>query len=530
MLRPVSSKRRRWTRPRYVVPVVAIGVVAGAIPATMSLSKVHLDLQGPGNNAVIGAAALKSAAFHVLADGNSVDKVKLALDGKPVDGTRDGKDLVVSLAGLADGKHLLDAELPGKLPMVKTNATRSFLIDTAPPVLDVKPDATATSLRDPVTITGTAKGASAVLVDGKKVALSGDAFTVKFPSPPAGVVIQAKDEAGNVAEKTLDVAVKYPLTRGVHMTALAWSYAPLRNPVLQAAREHRINTVELDIKDEDGVIGYNSQLPLAQRVGAASKIYDAKAAVKQLHDLGVRVIGRIVAFRDPKLGTWAWNNGHKDWVVQDPAGGPWASSYGKIGFTNFANPEVRKYNEAIALEAAKLGFDDIMYDYVRRPDGKINQMKFAGLQGTPEQSIADFVRDTRAKVRKAGSFLGAAVFGVSATRPKEVAQDIPAMSKYVDYVAPMVYPSHWAPGEYKVANPNAQPYDIVQRSLLDFLKQTKGTNATVMPWLQDFSLGVTYGAAEVQAQIKGAADDKIGSFLLWDAGCRYHLEVFPPLA
>jgi hypothetical protein len=86
----------------------------------------------------------------------------------------------------------------------------------------------------------------------------------------------------------------------------------------------------------------------------------------------------------------------------------------------------------------------------------------------------------------------------------------------------MLYPSHWHSGEYGVANPNAQPYDIVYRSLADFRKQTERTGTKVIPWLQDFSLGVNYGDAEVKAQIDAAADAGDDSFFLWNAAVRYH--------
>src|SRR5260370_19266348 len=85
----------------------------------------------------------------------------------------------------------------------------------------------------------------------------------------------------------------------------------------------------------------------------------------------------------------------------------------------------------------------------------------------------------------------------------------------------MVCPSHWAPGEYGVANPNAEPYDIVFRSLQDFEKDVKGTGARVVPWLQDFSLGVKYGSTEVRAQIDAARADGIDEFLLWDPAVTY---------
>jgi hypothetical protein len=113
------------------------------------------------------------------------------------------------------------------------------------------------------------------------------------------------------------------------------------------------------------------------------------------------------------------------------------------------------------------------------------------------------------------------VFGIAATRPDEVAQDIPAMAEHVDYIAPMVYPSHWGPGEYGVTDPNSQPYDIVYRSMVDFSEQLSGSGASLVVWLQDFSLGVDYGPAEVRAQIDAALDAGVDDFLLWDAATTY---------
>ena len=78
------------------------------------------------------------------------------------------------------------------------------------------------------------------------------------------------------------------------------------------------------------------------------------------------------------------------------------------------------------------------------------------------------------------------------------------MARQVDYIAPMVYPSHWGRGEYDVPDPNAQPYEIVRRSLAAFRRDVHGTGARIVPWLQDFSLGIAYGPAEVRAQIEAS--------------------------
>ncbi|MDP8957713.1 MAG: putative glycoside hydrolase [Actinomycetota bacterium] len=290
-------------------------------------------------------------------------------------------------------------------------------------------------------------------------------------------------------------------------------------------REGRINTVELDLKDEGGDIWYATEVPLANQIGAVTELYDLEAVVEELHRMGVRVIGRLVCFRDPRLAEYAVESGQLDLVVQNPDGTA-MSKYG--GFTNPFHPTVREYNIAIAEEAARMGVDDIMYDYVRRPDENIELMRFPGQDGTPVEAIVEFLDQSQDRVHDAGARLSAAVFGVAASRPEEIAQDIPRMSRHVDYIAPMLYPSHWNPGEYGVADPNSQPYDIVYRSLVDLQEQMAGTEATVVAWLQDFSLGVEYGVPEVQAQIQAAHDVGVEDFLLWDAATTYTSAALEP--
>ena len=124
---------------------------------------------------------------------------------------------------------------------------------------------------------------------------------------------------------------------------------------------------------------------------------------------------------------------------------------------------------------------------------------------------------------------GVSVYGIAATRPGQIAQDIAGMSEHVDYVAPMLYPSHWGPGEYGVADPNRQPYDIIYRSLAGFIDITEDKRARVVPWLQDFSLGVTYGEAEVRAQLDAARDAGIPEWIMWDAHVRYTRAAYDPV-
>lgn len=508
------------------VLLVSAGLGAGRSPAPA------LPLTGlpPGP---VGAAALKDLALRVDATGHDPHGVELTVDGTAVTGRVDGDTVVYHPEGLSDGEHTFTAEIPagGPLGWLRDGpaAAAAFTVDTTAPELEVTPPEAAASYRDPVTVRGRAPDAARVSIGATTVTPAADgSFETELPHHPSGSEVVAVDSAGNTTKKALTAGIDLPRMRAVHVTAYAWSDDGMRESVLNMARQGRIDTVQLDIKDEDGVVGYDSKVPLARSTGAATPIYRARDALRQLHEMGVQVVGRIVAFRDPTLAGWAWHNGRPDWVVQNPAGQPYSSHYGAIAFTNFAHPEVRAYNIALAVEAGELGFDGIMYDYVRRPDGSLSSMKFTGLTRPATEAVAGFLGQAREPVHAAGAHLSAAVYGIAATRPDQIAQDIRLIAKQVDFVAPMIYPSHWGPGEYGVADPNNQPYDIVAASLRDFQTATKGTTASVIPWLQDFSLGADYGDAQVRAQIDAARRTGIDSFFLWNPAVSYHEGALDP--
>jgi hypothetical protein len=110
----------------------------------------------------------------------------------------------------------------------------------------------------------------------------------------------------------------------------------------------------------------------------------------------------------------------------------------------------------------------------RRSGGAVH---FVGLETTPEESIADFVRTADERLQPYGVVHGASLYGVSADRPTEVSQDVEVLADHLDYVAPMIYPSHWGPGEYDVADPLHQPRDMVEATLEVWLEATEGRRA-----------------------------------------------------
>ena len=527
----VPQRPRRILWLTAAIAAVALVLAGGTAAAAWWPRPVAATVTGLPARTALGAADVGDLRIRVRpTDGVRLAALTVQLDGRRARTVAEGRTLVLRPGRLADGPHEVVVRVTGRGPFGSTSSSRHrFTVDTTPPSLQLPDRLDAGSLRAELVVTGAAVGAERVTVNDKPAVLGGDhRFETTLPSPPAAVQVVATDAAGNSTRGEVAVHVRHPPMRGVHMTALAWTASSLREPVLRLARQGRIDTVELDIKDEDGIVGYDSKVPMARRTKAARGYYDAVKVIEQLHAMNVRVVGRIVAFRDPRLGRWAWRHGHRDWLIQTPGGSPYGGKYGAYSFTNPFNEQVRGYNVALATEAAELGFDDVLYDYVRRPDGDLRKLRFPGRRGSPEAAIARFMQETRAAVRERGAFLGASVYGISATRPTQIAQDIPLMAKSADYIAPMVYPSHWGPGEYGVANPNRSPYPIVRRSLADFQRLVRDSDTQIMPWLQDFSLGVTYGPTRVRAQIRAARDAGSDSFLLWNAGARYTRTALTP--
>jgi hypothetical protein len=500
---------------RIALLAAAFALAAAAALVAVRAATPALQVSGVPANAVLGPGDLAQLEF------TSVQAADWSLDGRHVVPRRRGDVLVFHPTGLADGQHSLVIRRSAGF-LRSASRTFTFVVDTSAPVLKLDRPAVVQAGKQLV-LEGVVEPGAKLTAGSQRVPLDDEGrFEHSRQVAPASLKLVATDAAGNASRWRVPVTVapRVPAepVRAVHVTAYGWADDTLRAGVLRLIAEHRINAVELDLKDEAGEIGWNAPVPLARRMGAALTIFDLRQAVAQLHDRGVRVIGRLVCFRDPIHAGYAWKHGRRDEVVQTPGGDPYAG-YG--GFTNPASDAVRKYNIDVAVAAAAAGVDEILYDYVRRPDGPLETMRFPGLHGAPEGAIVEFLGESRRALAKSGVLVGASVFGVAATRPTEVAQDIPRMARQVDYVAPMVYPSHWTLGEYDVANPNASPYLIVRRSLADFARQVRGTGARVVPWLQDFTLGYTYGAKEVSAQIRASRDAGADEFLLWDPAVTY---------
>jgi hypothetical protein len=303
--------------------------------------------------------------------------------------------------------------------------------------------------------------------------------------------------------------------RGVHVTM---ALASLPGKLEEYLDLPGLNAIELDIKDENGEVAV--PVPLARRVGAAVAYYDASRAIALARKHGVYVVGRVVCFEDPIL-----SEKRPDLAILRRSGAVWRNHAG-LGWTNPYRRQVWKYNVDIAVAAAKAGFDEIQFDYVRFPsDGEISDMVFPGKTATPPGwVIAEFLHYASRRLKQVGVRVSADVFGLAATRDLGIGQVPRRIARYVDAIYPMVYPSHYRPGEYNLPDPNAAPRETVAASLRHFERELEGLETAIIPWLQDFSYGRTYTFAEVKAQIDAALAAGSPGFLLWNPEGKYTVE------
>jgi hypothetical protein len=298
--------------------------------------------------------------------------------------------------------------------------------------------------------------------------------------------------------------------RGVHVTM---ALASIPGKLQEYASTLGLNTIELDVKDENGEIGfYRLAPPLARRVGAAMRYYDPRKATAYLHKQGIYVIGRVVCFEDPIL-----SEKRPDLAIRTKGGDVWRNHAG-LGWTNPYDKRVWDYNLDVAKAAVRAGFDEIQFDYVRFPsDGDIESAVFPGKRNEAmSATIARFVHYATTRLHAMGARVSVDVFGLSATRNLGIGQSPRRLAKIVDAIYPMVYPSHYSPGEYGLSSPVSTPGRTVGRSLRDFRRQMRRGKAQLVPWLEDFSFSGTTTLDHVQDQIRAARRWKTGGFLLWN--------------
>jgi hypothetical protein len=305
----------------------------------------------------------------------------------------------------------------------------------------------------------------------------------------------------------------YPTeVRGVHVTA-PLAGLPGKIEDYTALKAYGLNTVEVDVKDENGQVGFvSTEVPaLARETGAARPFYDVQSIVAKVHAAGMYLIGRVVVFEDPTLSA-----ARPDLAVLRPDGSRWLNN-GGLGWLDPYDKRVWRYAVGIGAAAAKAGFDEIQFDYVRFPsDGDLSQILYPRKRAERKGvTIARFLQYASSQLHPLGVRVSADVFGLAATHDLGIGQVPKRIAGYLDAIYPMVYPSHFSSGEYGITDPDAYPGRTVARALFDFRRQVKG-RAALIPWLQDFSLDHRYGLIEVTDQIAAARRQHARGYMLWN--------------
>lgn len=305
---------------------------------------------------------------------------------------------------------------------------------------------------------------------------------------------------------------------------------------IDIAKDTEINSYVIDIKDDDGFVGYESQIPKVRELGTWKYKYDAKSVLKKFKDNGIHLIGRLVCFKDPQF-----SSKHPEWAVKMADG----SLYREINGATWIDPYRREawpYIIEIAKEAVELGFDEIQFDYVRFPnDGNKSAMRFNNDGSEKYEIINEFL--AYAKKELPDVVLSADVFGIILESPEDVediGQYLELIGKDIEYISPMVYPSHYAVGQkvngVQFMKPDLEPYEVVYQSLVkgkERIGKVEGYKADMRPYLQAFTASwlesgyyQVYGVKQIKEQIKAVYDAGYEEWIFWDPANKYPKEAF----
>lgn len=378
-----------------------------------------------------------------------------------------------------------------------------------------------------------------------------------FTQPKEIREAEATEETEEPLEKVEDESqeekVVRPKVKGIFVTGPMAGSSNMEH-LIQLVEETELNTIVIDVKNDEGRITYDMEIPSVQETGAGiSYVQDMKALMKKCKEKNIYLIARIVTFKDPFLA-----KEKPEWCIHNTDGSIFLDK-GGLTWLNPYNREVWEYLLDIAEESLAMGFDEVQFDYIRfSTDSGMENVDFgeAGEQKDREEIITDFVKYASERVHKLGGALSADVYGVvidSEGDQQIVGQDYVEMSRYLDYISPMVYPSHYGPYNYNIPVPDAEPYRLVLTALqssrkvlagippetvsgnsgeeytaeeIAALLPMEGIRAQVRPWLQDFTATwvkghISYGPEEIRDQIQAVYDAGYEEWILWNAANRY---------
>ncbi|WP_352418437.1 putative glycoside hydrolase [Proteiniborus sp.] len=302
--------------------------------------------------------------------------------------------------------------------------------------------------------------------------------------------------------------------------------------ILGIAVATEINSLVIDVKDDDGLMTYKSEIPIVEQVEAnrSIRIKDINSLMELLKEYDIYPIARIVTFKDKNLAS------HRtDHAIQLKSGGVWRDNKG-VAWVNPYDKFVWNYDIAIAREAILNGFKEIQFDYIRFPDNakKYNPItEFPGRDGrAKDEAVEDFLEYAKQELEQYKVNLAADVFGVITKswddKPEDIGQTWRKMAKSIDYMCPMIYPSHYGQGWYGYQVPDQEPYGVLAGALKEAIERNASLESPpiIRPWIQGFTAPwikghINYTSKEIREQILAGKELGINEYIVWNAGNTY---------
>ena len=336
-------------------------------------------------------------------------------------------------------------------------------------------------------------------------------------------------------ERARIVRVARPdVVRGLYVNRWA-ALGKKMGQLIELANKTEVNALVIDVKDDRGFVLYKSRVPLAVQIGADTNMAMSEKKLRAILDTmaahRIYPIARIVVAKDPLLASskleWAIKrrDNLEPWL--DKNGKPWLDPHHR---------EVWQYAADLAKDAYEKGFSEVQFDYVRFPDEKrlIRESVYPLANGRVRaQVIREQLGFVRSNLKAIDMPMTIDVFGLTATDTTDmgIGQRWEMFVDQADVVLPMVYPSHFAPGTYKLGNPNAHPYSTIDHAMKDAKRRSASiaNAAKIVPWYQDFTLGPPhYYADQVRAQKKAGYDNGFQSWILWNPRSVYTESALDP--
>ena len=361
------------------------------------------------------------------------------------------------------------------------------------------------------------------------------------------LILTDPDDGDDREEETREESVILPppvKVKGVYVTGWSAGTPGRIDHFIELCETTEINALVIDIKDDRGQITFKSDIaPGSEAV--TNIIRNPGDMVSLLKSHGIYTIARIVCFKDP-----IWSLENPELAIKDKNGDLWKDTNGNT----WLNPYEKgswDYLVNVAREAAKLGFDEVQFDYVRFPtDGNIKEIDYGYIadEKTKAAAIGEFLEYAREELRKNRIYLSADVFGIIAVSQVDsmtIGQDLETIMQNADFICPMIYPSHYANkrqnGEGQNINgilfaaPDLKPYEVIYNTLILIKERAEylQESAIVRPYLQDFTaayLGTgyyqIYGAKQIREQIQAVYDAGYEEWILWNASNVYSENAF----